>query len=104
MAYSDQIVIQQATDGRGTAGAPVPTWATYKTVWAERQDQNGYKANESEMPVFTDGISFKIHLYDAPNLTSKMQVSYDSDEWDIIRIEKLGRFHFIIYVEAHDDE
>ena len=104
MAYNDLIVIQQRTDTPDDYGERDPTWTTYKTVWAERQDQNGHRAIQSDMPVFTDGISFKIHAPDAPDVTTKMQVVFEGDEWKIIRLERSGRLHYLLYVEAKDDE
>ena len=104
MAYNDKIIIQQKSVSADTYGERDATWTTYKTVWAERQDQNGYKSDQTDMPVFTDGISFKIHAHDAPDVTTKMRVSYDSLYWDIIRMERSGRLHYILYVESYDDE
>ena len=104
MAYNDKIIIQQKSVSADTYGERDATWTTYKTVWAERQDQNGYKSDQTDMPVFTDGISFKIHAHDAPDVTTKMRVSYDSLYWDIIRMERGGRLHYILYVESYDDE
>jgi len=104
MAYNDRIVIEQKTVTADDYGERDATWSTYKTVWAERIDQTGYKSNQTDMPVFTDGISFKIHIHDAPDVTTKMRVSYDGEYWDIIRREKEERLWFILYVEAQDDE
>lgn len=104
MAYNDKIIIQQKAVAADDYGERDPTWTTYKTVWGERQDQNGYRSDSADMPVFTDGISFKIHAHDAPDVTTKMRVSYDSDIWDIIRMERSGRLHYVLYVEAQDDE
>ena len=104
MAYNDKIVIQQATESRDDYGEVDTTWATYKTVWAERQDQTGNRGHNAEMPIFTDGITFKIHRHDAPDLTTKMRVSYDSQVWVIRGMRRDGRLHTVIDIEAFDDE
>ena len=104
MAYNDKIIIQQKSVTADDYGERDPTWTTYKTVWAERQDQSGSTAAQSDMPVFTDSISFKIHRQDAPDVTTKMRVSYDSDYWYILRLERTGRLHYVLHVEAFDDE
>jgi len=104
MAYNDLIVIQQRTDARDDYGEMDPTWSTYKSVWAELQTQGGSRSIQSDMPVFTDGITMRIHTHDAPAVTSKMRVSYDSQYWYINRITKEGRLHTVLDLEAYDDE
>lgn len=104
MAYNDKIIIQQKSVTADSYGERDPTWTTYKTVWAERQSQDGSKTNPSDMPVFGDRIRFKIHKQDAPSVTTKMRVSYDSQYWDILSLERTGRLHYILEVEAWDDE
>ena len=49
-------------------------------------------------------ITFRIHAHDAPSVTSKMRVSYDSQYWTITGISKEGRLHIVLNVEAYDDE
>lgn len=104
MAYNYYIVIEQATESRDTYGEVDTTWSTYKSVWAERQDQSGSKNYQADMPVFTDGITFKLHTHDAPDLTSKMRINHDSQYWVIRSIRKEGRLHTVIDIEAFDDE
>lgn len=104
MAYNDSIVIQQVTEGRDVNGAVTESWTTYKTVWAEIEDAYSNVSQESEMPVFEDGKSFKIHTHDAPAVTSKMRISYDSQYFYIRSIRKEGRLRTILVAEAFDDE
>jgi SPP1 family predicted phage head-tail adaptor len=104
MAYNDFIVIQQTTQTRDANGGITDTWATYKTVWAEIEDTASNVSHESEMNVFEDGKSFKIHTHDAPSVTSKMRISYDSQYFFIRSIRKEGRLRTILVAEAYDDE
>ena len=104
MAYNDRVVIEQKTVSADTYGERDATWRTYKTVWAERQAQSGSKTNQADMPVFGDSITFKIHAHDAPDITSKMRANYDSQYWDIVRLERTGRLHYVLHIEAWDDE
>lgn len=105
MAYNDSIVIQQYTQARDTYGAiDAGTWATYKTVWAEIEDVSSVVSNESEMPVHQDGKSFKIRTHDAPAVTTKMRISYNSEFYYIGSIQKEGRLRTILIGEAYDDE
>jgi SPP1 family predicted phage head-tail adaptor len=104
MAYNDLIVIQQKTVARDDYGEPDPTWTTYKSVWAEKVERGGDRTYQGDMPVFTDGITLRIHTHDAPAVTSKMRISYDSQYWTIVAIEKEGRLHTVLNAEAYDDE
>ncbi len=104
MGYNYQIVIQESTETRSSAGAVDTTWATYKTVWAERDDPGGGVSYEAEEPVYSDALAFKIHSHDAPDVTTKMRISYESDLYWIRSIRREGRFHFHLVTEAFDDE
>ncbi len=104
MGYNYQIVIQQRTDTRDDYGEMDPAWSTYKTVWAERDDNAGVLSYESEQPVYSDDLVFRIHSYDAPGVTTKMRISYESSIFLIRSISREGRFHFNLTTEAFDDE
>lgn len=104
MTYNDKIVIQQATESRDSIGEVDRSWATYKTVWAEITDSSSYVGHESDMPVHEYGKSFKFHTHDAPAVTTKMRISYDSQVWYIKSINKEGRLRTELIAEAYDDE
>jgi len=105
LTYNDSIVIQEYTQSRDTYGAiDAGSWATYKTVWAEIEDTQSNVSHESDMPVFEDGKSFKVHTHGAPSVTTKMRISYDSEFFYIRSIRKEGRLRTILVAEAYDDE
>jgi len=105
MTYNDQIVIQQTDSARGEYGEAGPgDWTTYKTVWAEIEDISGNENFASDMRVYEDAKSFKIHLQDAPAVTSKMRVSYDSRFFSINSINKQSRLRWLLIGVAFDDE
>ena len=104
MAYNDKIIIQEPTEARGDAGGVEETWTTYKTVWAEIDDLGGGKDNASEMPVYTDSFSFKIHKTDAPDVTTKMRISWESEYWYIRSKQREGRLRWVLIADTHDDE
>ena len=104
MAYNDKIIIQQPTETRGDAGGVEESWATYKTVWAEIDDQGGNTDSSSEMPVYEDSMSFRIHQADAPDVTTKMRISWGSEYWYIRSKQRDGRLRFVLYADAYDDE
>ena len=104
MAYNDKIIIQQRTDARDDYGEMDPTWSTYKTLWGERADDGGYIDYTSDQPVYSGLLSFRIHIHDAPSVTTKMRISYDSKYYMIRSLTKEGRLHTVLSVEAFDDE
>ena len=79
MGYNYQIVIQQRTDTRDTYGELDPTWSTYKTVWADMDIDGGSLSYETDQPVYSDQRVFRIHTYDAPDTTTKMRISFESN-------------------------
>jgi len=104
MAYNDKIVIQQKTVAADDYGERDGTWTTYKTVWSEMDDSGGNLSYESDMPIYSDSRLFTIRTYDAPDVTTKMRLSYDSKYWKITSIQKRGRMFTVLVAEAHDDE
>ena len=104
MGYNYQIVIQQSTESRDDYGEVDTTWSTYKTVWAERDDTGGVIDYQSDMPVYSDALIFKMHTYDAPDVTTKMRVSYNGNIYLIRSIRTEGRFKTTLVTEAYDDE
>ncbi|KKM27306.1 hypothetical protein LCGC14_1576050 [marine sediment metagenome] len=105
MAYREKIIIQQTTESRGDAGGTKDAWATYKTVYAEIDDLSGSKDNTADMPVYEDGMSFKIHKDDAPDVTTKMRISYEGDIWCIRSRQKdVRRGYITLIADSYDDE
>jgi len=105
MTYNDSIVIQQYTQSRDTLGAiDAGSWSTYKTVWAEVTDASGSVTHESDMPVYEDSKSFKIHTHDASAVTTKMRISYNSNYYLIHSIQNEGRLTTTLIASAYDDE
>lgn len=104
MAYNYKIVIQQSTVTADDYGERDKTWTTYKTLWAERDDSGGFVGYTAEMPVYTDALSFRVHAHDAPAVTTKMRIYYDSKYYMIRSITRQGRLHFLLTTEAFDDE
>ena len=57
------------------------------------------------MPVYEGVMTFRIHKFDAPDVTTKMRISYDSDYWYIRSKQKDPRRGVIeLIAEAYDDE
>lgn len=104
MAYNYKIVIEQHTVTADDYGERDKTWATYKTLWAERDDEGGFLEYSADMPVFAGTIAFRIHSQDAPSVTTKMRISYDSKYYLIRNVQKEDRLHTVLTAEYYDDE
>ena len=104
MGYNYQIVIQESTVSADDYGERDATWTTYKTVWADMDIPGGVLEYGSDMPVYSDSRVFKIHTYDAPGVTTKMRISFESNIYPIRSIQKEGRFKTTLIAEAFDDE
>jgi len=105
MAFREKIIIQQTTESRGDAGGVEDSWATYKTVWAEIDDEAGNKDHAADMPVYGNSINCKIYKLDAPAVTTKMRISYGGEYWYIHTMRKEVRRGVIeLVAEAYDDE
>ncbi len=104
LTYNDLIVIQQTTQSRTSLGEVVDTWGTYKSAWADIEDAQSNVGYEGGQPAFEDGKSFKIHTDDAPGVTTKMRISYDSTFFYIRSIRKEGRLRTILLADGYDDE
>lgn len=104
MTYNDQILIEEYTQARGIyGGVDQGSWATYRTVWAEIDDVSGTDNDASEMRVYQDAKTFKIHLQDAPAVTTKMRINYDSRFFEITRLTKQSRLRWLLMGVAYDD-
>ena len=104
MTYNDSIIIQQLTQVRDDYGGDASTWATYKTVWAEIEDVSGNENFQSDQRIYEDSKSFKVHTHDAPDITTKMRISYDSRVFLIISLNKEGRLRTKMMGIAYDDD
>jgi len=106
MAYRDSIIIQQPTSVRDDYGSvDASTWATYKTCWAEIEDVAGNENFDSDQRVYEDVKSFKVHTADAPAVTTKMRISWDSRLFFITSINKeRRRVATELLAIAYDDE
>jgi len=105
LTYNDLIIIQEYTQARGDYGeVDNGTWATYKSVWAEVVDGTGVEDFQSDMDIYSDIKTFKIHSPDASSVTTKMRISYDSRFFEIISMKREGRLFTTLTAIAFDDE
>jgi len=85
-----RITIQQWADDSpayNAAGEPSGSWATYRTVWAEKVEASGREILQSGLQGVTDTV-FRI-WFDA-DVTYKMRISLDSTTYEIVGLKELG--------------
>lgn len=103
MAYNYKIIIQQSTETRDDYGEVDTSWSTYKTVWAKRENTGGGMGYESDQPVYAADIVLKFRTKDAPDVTTKMRVSFQSKIY-LIRSIQWDKMNTTLIGEAFDDE
>lgn len=84
-----QVVIQCRSLSQNSEGAPVESWTTFATVWAQKTDLRGqeYFAAQKENAEVT--TLWRIRYL--TGLKAEMRISYDNLVYDIIQISELGR-------------
>lgn len=86
-----RIVIERATEAQDAAGQPVPTWATFATLWASRKDVSDGERFSDGQELGTRVSRFVIrHSSEAKTVTAKDRISYDGDIYDILGVKETG--------------
>lgn len=99
----DQLIdIESRTVAVSTAGQAVETFASYaSSVWANKIYLRGSEKDSSGRETDFDDIGFIIR-YDS-GINQTMRIIHDSIEYDIQRIEVIGRDRFMkIYTKSRE--
>lgn len=91
-----QILLKSSTYTTGDSGQQVPNVVTTETVWAKIIYKFGDEEAEAGRQEMNSRIEFLIRYYSG--LTNKYWIEYESQTYDIIYIEEIGRqgFHLIL--------
>jgi len=89
-----RIIIQEPTETQGATGQAVPSWATYRTVWADVRQRPGRETFDADQILAETNTVFRIRYLEG--LTRKMRISYGGDIYDIHSIVEIG------FKEGHD--
>jgi len=84
------IVIEQSTPAQDAAGQPIKSWAALATVWAEVIPVGGREVFEARQFGAETVAKFRIRY--RGDVTRKMRVVYDGDEYDIAGVAEDRRF------------
>lgn len=79
-----------------TSGGERRQWATWKETRANVEDVSGSEGNEGAQMVAQNKKRFTVRSKSVPGLNETMALNYDSDTYNIERIDKayvLGRLH-----------
>lgn len=85
-----RIDIQALTETRGAAGGIVATWATLKTVWAEKLPSSGNEFRAAQSRHAETSQVFRIRYYSGLSETTH-RISYSDRVYDILHIAEEGR-------------
>jgi len=86
------ITIQELTadsPAQDTYGAPSESWGTYKKMWAEKRDTGGIESYMSKALQAEITTIWRVR-YDS-GITHKMRIYYNSEGYDIVSINEIGR-------------
>ena len=85
-----RIVIEQSTPAQDTAGQPIDSWAELATVWAEVVPVGGSEVFQAKQ--FGAETVKKFRIRWRGDVTTKMRVVYDSNNYDIADVAEDRRF------------
>lgn len=83
-----RITIQSKTDAKGSAGQPIGTWATFKTVWAGIDPLKGKELFTAQATEAAHEVVFNIRYLSG--VTVKQRISWDSRTFDIQSVVNVG--------------
>jgi SPP1 family predicted phage head-tail adaptor len=84
-----KIEIYTGTETKNSQGESVDTWAVFHSAFAKVQKKSGGEQVEGQKETATNKVNFNIRFFDGINET--MRVLYDSNYYDILEIQELGR-------------
>lgn len=84
-----RIVLEQNTPTRDSLGAPIASWATFATVWAQVRPQRGTEPFQGDQENPRRPTTFRLRY--RGDLTEDMRIVYAGDTYDIESIAEIGR-------------
>lgn len=84
-----KIVIESETLVNNTYGEPVATWAIFHTAFAQEYNVSVKEQEEASRITATNMVKLKIRFF--AGIHEDMRILYNSNYYDIIGIQKLGR-------------
>ena len=93
-----EITIQQYTAALDAFGDEELTYSTLIACWASADWPTAHsdEQEEAQQETATERIDFTIRYIDAPTVEPKMRVVYDSKNYDILAVNKIGRQRFLL--------
>lgn len=90
----ERIEVRTPTVARDEFGGETITWSTLATLWAsvEYNTNTSQESQEAERKTATTDARFKIRR--RTDITNKMVINYQSQEWDIVAITQTPDYFF----------
>jgi SPP1 family predicted phage head-tail adaptor len=92
--FNRRILIQKVAIVTGATGQPIEQWETYRQKWAKLSYEGGSEKFEADKETAINVVKFMIR-YEA-TITEQMKVVYDSNDYDILYIEEIGRRKYLM--------
>lgn len=84
-----RVIIQAKTETQNSFGETIETWATFKTIWAEKKTATGREAFQSGREVTGSLAVFTGHYL--AGVTTEHRILEGSTVWDILSVNEIGR-------------
>jgi SPP1 family predicted phage head-tail adaptor len=88
------ITLQNETQTRGIDGSWKKTWATLYTTKAAYNYRTGTERMEASQEQGVNTCSFTVRYQ--TGITEKCRVVYDSENYDIVSVEEVGRKKYLV--------
>ena len=92
----ERVVIIQDTPSQDGTGQPVPSWATYKTIWARVEFMNGREL-EAARKIVAEAV-LRVTVRYRTDFTEKMRMRWRSIDWNIDAILPYADKHFMDFL------
>lgn len=100
-----EIVIQSYSAALDDFGGEILTWSTLVSCFASAEwpEAHNDEKQEAQQQTATERIDFTIRYVDAPTVEPKMRVVFESKNYDIMGVSKVGRQRFIVLSTEYKD-
>jgi len=90
---NEKITIQTPPTAKDNGGELTGSWTNVCSPWAQLKPASSAETREEGSDVLVDTTVFVIRY--RSGITSKMRISYGSDYWQIVGIQKKGRNEYL---------
>jgi head-tail adaptor len=87
-----------------SAGTPVRSWTTYKTLWVSKVGSNAVEPVAGSQVVSLVTEEFKYRTTDGSGITAKMRLKVGTEYWDIVQPVYIDRMYSKLICTRRDND